>query len=130
MSLTQTRKSRPAHRPFDSYLHEINEVPLLSREDEMKLAWRVREDGDPEARDRLARANLRLVVNLARRYAGKGVALEDLIAEGNLGLLRSVEGFDPSLGLRFSTYACYWIKQSMKRALINTAKTVRLPAYV
>src|SRR5205823_739653 len=69
------------------------------------------------------------VVNLARRYVGRGLPLEDLIAEGNLGLLRSVEGFDPSLGVRFSTYACHWIKQSMRRAVTNTAATVRVPAY-
>ena len=113
--------------PFESYVREINETPLLSAGYEAELAWRIVEDGDAEARDHLVRANLRLVVNLARRYAGKGLALEDLIAEGNLGLLRAVEGFDPSLGVRFSTYACYWIKQSMKRAIVSTGRTVRMP---
>jgi RNA polymerase primary sigma factor len=78
----------------------------------------------------MVRANLRLVVNIARGYAGKGLGLQDLIEEGNLGLLRAVEGFDPSMNTRFSTYASYWIKQSIKRALINTAKTIRLPAYM
>jgi RNA polymerase primary sigma factor len=78
----------------------------------------------------MVRANLRLVVNIARSYTGKGLGLQDLIEEGNLGLLRAVEGFDPSMNTRFSTYASYWIKQSIKRALINTAKTIRIPAYM
>jgi RNA polymerase primary sigma factor len=86
--------------------------------------------GDAEARDRMVRANLRLVVNIARNYAGKGLGLQDLIEEGNLGLLRAVEGFDPEMGTRFSTYASYWIKQSIKRALINSSKTIRIPAYM
>jgi RNA polymerase primary sigma factor len=115
--------------PFHSYLHEINDTPLLSAEEETALAWRVREHNDAEARDHLARANLRLVVNIARYFVGRGLAIEDLIAEGNLGLLRSVDGFDPTMGTRFSTYACYWIRQSIRRAVINTARTIRLPAY-
>ena len=86
--------------------------------------------GDKMARDRMVRANLRLVVNIARGYIGKGLALQDLIEEGNLGLLRAVQGFDPAVGTRFSTYASYWIKQSIKRALVNTAKPIRIPAYM
>jgi RNA polymerase primary sigma factor len=115
--------------PLETYLHEINETQLLAAEDEQDLAVAIGE-GDIQARDRMVRANLRLVVNIARGYTGKGLGLQDLIEEGNLGLLRAVEGFDPAMGTRFSTYASYWIKQSIKRALINTAKTIRIPAYM
>lgn len=115
--------------PLETYLREINETPLLSPEDEQDLAVAIGE-GSVQARDRMVRANLRLVVNIARGYTGKGLGLQDLIEEGNLGLLRAVEGFDPAMGTRFSTYASYWIKQSIKRALINSAKTIRIPAYM
>lgn len=115
--------------PLETYLREINETPLLTAADEQDLATRIA-GGDAEARDRMVRANLRLVVNIARGYSGKGLGLQDLIEEGNLGLLRAVEGFDPHVGTRFSTYASYWIKQSIKRALINSAKTIRIPAYM
>jgi RNA polymerase primary sigma factor len=101
----------------------------LTADQEKQLARRI-QVGDSEARDQMVRANLRLVVNIARSYAGRGLSLPDLIEEGNLGLLRAVEGFDPSMNTRFSTYASYWIKQSIKRALVNTAKTIRLPAYM
>src|SRR3954454_13213859 len=115
--------------PLETYLREINETPLLNAEDEKDLAYKI-EKGDNEARDHMVRANLRLVVNIARSYVGKGLGLQDLIEEGNLGLLRAVEGFDPTMDKRFSTYASYWIKQSIKRALVNTAKTIRIPAYM
>ncbi|MCH2114386.1 MAG: RNA polymerase sigma factor RpoD/SigA [Pirellulales bacterium] len=115
--------------PLETYLREINETALLTADDEKTLAIRIGE-GDTAARDRMVRANLRLVVNIARGYSGKGLSLQDLIEEGNLGLLRAVEGFDPSMGTRFSTYASYWIKQSIKRSLINTGKTIRIPAYM
>ncbi len=115
--------------PLETYLREINEMKLLTAEDEQMLA-RLIAQGDAQARDRMVRANLRLVVNIARSYVGKGLALQDLIEEGNLGLLRAVEGFDPDMGTRFSTYASYWIKQSIKRALINSSKTIRIPAYM
>lgn len=115
--------------PLETYLREINETSLLSGQEERDLARRIAE-GDPMARDHMVRANLRLVVNIARGYVGKGLGLQDLIEEGNLGLLRAVEGFDPDVGTRFSTYASYWIKQSIKRALINSAKTIRIPAYM
>jgi RNA polymerase primary sigma factor len=115
--------------PLETYLREINETALLNADEEKMLALRI-EEGDSEARDRMVRANLRLVVNIARSYTGKGLGLQDLIEEGNLGLLRAVEGFDPRMNTRFSTYASYWIKQSIKRALVNTAKTIRIPAYM
>jgi RNA polymerase primary sigma factor len=115
--------------PLETYLRQINETPLLTAEQEKELAYRI-EEGDQEARDQMVRANLRLVVNIARSYPGKGLPLQDLIAEGNLGLMRAVEGFDASMNTRFSTYASYWIKQSIKRAVINTAKPIRIPAYM
>ena len=115
--------------PLETYLREINEMALLTADEEKMLAHRIAE-GDKLARDRMVRANLRLVVNIARGYVGKGLALQDLIEEGNLGLLRAVQGFDPAVGTRFSTYASYWIKQSIKRALVNTAKPIRIPAYM
>ncbi len=115
--------------PLETYLREINETKLLSAAEEKQLATAIGQ-GDVRARDRMIRANLRLVVNIARGYTGKGLGLQDLIEEGNLGLLRAVEGFDPHMGTRFSTYASYWIKQSIKRALINSSKTIRIPAYM
>lgn len=115
--------------PLETYLREINETALLTAEEEKALARKIA-SGDTSARDQMVRANLRLVVNIARGYTGKGLALQDLIEEGNLGLLRAVEGFDPNMNTRFSTYASYWIKQSIKRALVNTAKTIRIPAYM
>ncbi|MGA2063720.1 MAG: RNA polymerase sigma factor RpoD/SigA [Thermoguttaceae bacterium] len=129
MPNTRRRPLASVQSPLETYLREINETSLLSANDECELA-RAIGHGDVEARDRMVRANLRLVVNIARGYTGKGLGLQDLIEEGNLGLLRAVEGFDPAVGTRFSTYASYWIKQSIKRALINTAKTIRIPAYM
>ncbi len=129
MPKTRRRPLASVQSPLETYLREINETSLLSANDEHELAVAIG-TGDVQARDRMVRANLRLVVNIARGYTGKGLGLQDLIEEGNLGLLRAVEGFDPAVGTRFSTYASYWIKQSIKRALINTAKTIRIPAYM
>src|SRR5262249_7475183 len=98
-------------------------------DEERALADRVAQ-GDPEARDHMVKANLRLVVNIARGYTGKGLNLEDLIEEGNLGLLRAVEGFDGTMETRFSTYASYWMKQSIRRAVMNQGRPIRLPAYM
>ncbi len=123
------REASGLQSPLETYLREINETKLLSANEEQELAKKIGE-GDARARDRMVRANLRLVVNIARCYTGKGMGLQDLIEEGNLGLLRAVEGFDPNMGTRFSTYASYWIKQSIKRALINSSKTIRIPAYM
>ena len=125
----RAKSSSSLQTPLETYLREINETALLKADEELELAARIAE-GNVEARDRMVRANLRLVVNIARGYTGKGLSLQDLIEEGNLGLLRAVEGFDPNVGTRFSTYASYWIKQSIKRALINSAKTIRIPAYM
>ena len=129
MVTTQSKPSSSVQSPLETYLREINETALLTAADERELACKIGL-GDVQARDRMVRANLRLVVNIARGYTGKGLNLQDLIEEGNLGLLRAVEGFDPAMGTRFSTYASYWIKQSIKRALINTGKTIRIPAYM
>lgn len=129
LSRRRLKDESSAQSPLETYLREINETSLLTAKDERDLA-RLIEQGDVRARDRMVRANLRLVVNIARGYVGKGLSLQDLIEEGNLGLLRAVEGFDPDMGTRFSTYASYWIKQSIKRSLINSAKTIRIPAYM
>jgi len=128
-SKSRRRTTTAVQNPLETYLREINETALLTADQEKELSYRIH-DGEKEARDQMVRANLRLVVNIARSYTGKGLPLPDLIEEGNLGLLRAVEGFDPTMNTRFSTYASYWIKQSIKRALINSAKTIRIPAYM
>ncbi len=114
---------------LETYLRDINETPLLTAQDEKELANLIRQ-GDTAAHDRMVRANLRLVVSIARGYTGKGLDISDLIEEGNLGLLHAAECFDPDMNTRFSTYAGFWIKQSMRRAVINCGKTIRLPAYM
>ena len=129
MTRPPRQRNESVQSPLETYLREINETALLTADQEKSLARRI-DTGDNEARDQMVRANLRLVVNIARGYTGKGLGLQDLIEEGNLGLLRAVEGFDPDMNTRFSTYASYWIKQSIKRALVNTAKTIRIPAYM
>jgi RNA polymerase primary sigma factor len=123
------RRDLKSHSPLQIYLHDINDTPLLSALEERELAARVAL-GDHYAREHMVKANLRLVVNIARGYIGKGLCLEDLIEEGNLGLMRAVEGFDGMMDTRFSTYASYWIKQSIRRAVMNTGKPIRLPAYM
>lgn len=123
------RREANTASPLQIYLHDINDTPLLSAEEERELAERVAM-GDPLAREHMVKANLRLVVNIARGYLGKGLNLEDLIEEGNLGLMRAVEGFDGTMDTRFSTYASYWIKQSIRRAVMNNGKPIRLPAYM
>jgi RNA polymerase primary sigma factor len=123
------RREFNAASALQIYLHDINDTPLLSAQEERELAEKV-SIGDPHAREHMVKANLRLVVNIARGYLGKGLNLEDLIEEGNLGLMRAVEGFDGTMDTRFSTYASYWIKQSIRRAVMNNGKPIRLPAYM
>ncbi|MBI5852570.1 MAG: sigma-70 family RNA polymerase sigma factor [Planctomycetes bacterium] len=114
---------------LDTYLAEINEVALLTAEQEIELAHRI-QVGDMAAREHMIRANLRLVVSIAKNYVNRGLAFMDLIEEGNIGLMKAVEKFDPAAGCRFSTYATWWIKQGIRRALVNTVKTVRVPSYM
>jgi len=115
---------------LEIYLKQINEVPLLTAEQERELCHRIRREGCAQARDQMIRANLRLVVSLAKRYANRGLPLLDLVEEGNLGLLKAVEGYDPDYGARFSTYASWWIKQAIRRALMGAAQPVHIPAYM
>jgi len=112
------------------YLERIKSTPLLTAEQERQLARRVREHSDPVAREQMLAANLRLVVRIAKEYSNPGMTLGDLVAEGNLGLLRAVEEFDPDAGVRFSTYAAWWIKQAIKRAMINAGQQIHIPAYL
>jgi RNA polymerase primary sigma factor len=112
------------------YLKEIDESPLLSAEQERALAKLVMENNDPRARDRLVRSNLRLVVNIAKKYVGRGLSLSDLVEEGNLGLIKAVDYFDPERGIRFSTYSAWWIKQSIKRALLESIQPIHIPTYM
>ncbi|MEK6635251.1 MAG: sigma-70 family RNA polymerase sigma factor [Planctomycetota bacterium] len=114
---------------LQTYLREINKIPLLSPEEEKEVTKKVVE-GDAGAREKLIRANLRLVVSIAKEYVNRGLSFLDLIEEGNLGLFRAVQRFDPSTGYKFSTYATWWIKQAIRRALANKAKTIRIPSYM
>jgi RNA polymerase primary sigma factor len=111
------------------YLKEIGRVPLLTPEEEVDLAKRM-EDGDEEAKRRLAEANLRLVVSIAKRYVGRGMLFLDLIQEGNLGLIKAVEKFDYRKGYKFSTYATWWIRQAITRAIADQARTIRIPVHM
>jgi RNA polymerase primary sigma factor len=114
--------------PLPGYLNDISKTERLTAEEEKELARRIQQ-GDRSARDQMVRANLRLVVRIARSFPSRRLSLDDLIAEGNLGLLRAVEGYDPAMNTRFSTYAAYWIYQSIQRALITASKTIRIPPY-
>ena len=112
------------------YLKEIDEASLLTWEEEFELGTQVVQENDPWARELLVRSNLRLVVNIAKKYAGRGISLGDLIEEGNLGLIKAVDYFDPDRGTRFSTYAAWWIKQGIKRALLENVQPVHVPTYM
>lgn len=115
--------------PVRMYLKEIGRVPLLRAEEEVELAKRM-QDGDEEAKNQLAEANLRLVVSIAKRYVGRGMLFLDLIQEGNLGLLKAVEKFDYRKGFKFSTYATWWIRQAITRAIADQARTIRIPVHM
>ncbi|GGN96697.1 RNA polymerase sigma factor RpoD [Saccharibacillus kuerlensis] len=115
--------------PVRMYLKEIGRVPLLSADDEVGLAKRIKE-GDEEAKRRLAEANLRLVVSIAKRYVGRGMLFLDLIQEGNMGLIKAVEKFDYQKGFKFSTYATWWIRQAITRAIADQARTIRIPVHM
>ncbi|HSW00088.1 MAG TPA: sigma-70 family RNA polymerase sigma factor [Sedimentisphaerales bacterium] len=112
------------------YLKEIDESSLLTAEEEYEYGKKVMDENDPWAREQLVRSNLRLVVNIAKKYGGRGMSLGDLIEEGNLGLIKAVDYFDPDRGTRFSTYAAWWIKQSIKRALLENIQPVHVPTYM
>ena len=111
------------------YLREIGKIPLLTSEEELELAQRVL-TGDKKAKDKMAEANMRLVVSIAKRYSGRGLDFLDLIQEGNTGLLRAVEKFDPDKGFKFSTYATWWIRQAITRAIADQARTIRIPVHM
>ena len=114
---------------YHLYLREIGQVSLLTRQEELALARRVQK-GDEAAREHMIKANLRLVVKIAREYEGQGLPLLDLISEGNIGLMKAVERYDPGRGVKLSSYAAFWIKQAIRRALANSSKTIRLPVHV
>jgi len=112
-----------------AYLKDIRPIPLLTAKQEIELAEKIQK-GDKDARETMIRSNLRLVISIAKRYVNLGVPLNDLIEEGNIGLMRGVEKFDPTRGFRFSTYAAWWIKQSVSRAIIDQGKMIRVPVYM
>ena len=112
------------------YLREIKEERLLTPDEEKDLGWRIINDECPQSKERMIKANLRLVISISKNYAHRGLPLSDLIEEGNIGLIKAVEGFDPAQGARFSTYASWWIKQAIKRTLINAVQPIHIPAYM
>jgi RNA polymerase primary sigma factor len=122
--------SKTSHTTLGWYLDQIKSTPLLTAQQERDLARRIRKHSDPHAREQMIAANLRLVVKIAKQYATPGMTLGDLVAEGNIGLMRAVEEFDPDAGVRFSTYAAWWVKQAIKRAMIQVGQPIRIPAYL
>lgn len=123
-------RSRRVKTDLELYLKQIDESPLLSADEEKHLARKIINEGCMASREHMIRSNLRLVVAIAKRYMNRGLSLQDLIEEGNVGLVKAVEGFDPDMGARFSTYGCWWIKQGIKRALINAVQPIHIPAYM
>ena len=128
-SKSKNKKNIPMGDPVKVYLKEIGKVPLLTAEEEIDLAIRI-EEGDKRARKKLAESNLRLVVSIAKRYVGRGMSFLDLIQEGNLGLIKAVEKFDYTKGFKFSTYATWWIRQAITRAIADQARTIRIPVHM
>lgn len=127
---SSTGSSSGVKSALQTYLKEINRYSLLTAEEERELGWKIINDQCPIARDRMVNSNLRLVVSIAKKYNNRGLPIIDLIEEGNIGLLRAVEGFDPAQGARFSTYGSWWIKQGIKRALMNANQPIHIPAYM
>lgn len=115
--------------PIRAYFKDVREIPLLTPEEEVELAQRIKK-GDAQAREQMIKANLRLVISIAKRYMNLGIPLSDLIEEGNIGLMRAVDKFDHTKGFRFSTYAAWWIKQSVSRAIVDQGKMIRIPVYM
>jgi RNA polymerase primary sigma factor len=128
MAPPASKTSQAAQTPLTSYIREVNGTQLLTAQQEKILGQRIQE-GDVEARDHLIRANLRFVIRIARQFQGRGLTLEDMVQEGNMGLMRAAEAFDPEHGTRFTTYAKFWITQSIQRALCNQTRSVRVPHY-
>ena len=126
----KTTRNTGVQSELQLYMREVDRIPLLTAQEERQLGWRIINDNDMQAKELMIRANLRLVIAISKNYLRRGMLLSDLIEEGNIGLIRAVEGFDPAQGARFSTYASWWIKQGIKRTLINAVQPIHVPAYM